>query len=349
MGYTSAVLSTWMLVALLGTTTAGSPGGSGNSLLASAAASGRPRECASSARRGLSRGPSVWEVARVPNLQRYCDLVARAHAQLASTPDAAKESAELAEKALPGRASPAVILARASLALGSVDAAAKSFAVARAIDPRSLEDPSTMHDFARVLVKTGKISDAITVYRALVPRIDLLATADKRISVLLEAAHVSMAVEGAAGPEKSGSGDKPSERRLDEAAAYLREARQRPATQFTGDVLLSLVLALDRGGDRELAEAALADAHRLTAKTRAGVLDYLAAPEDKLALDALSLEGSDRGAAIKSWEAFLAGPGGKGPWAAAARARLDAMKKGGGKSAKARPSAPPPRAPGKTR
>ena len=340
-----------MLVALLGTTTAGSPGGSGNSLLASAAASGRPRECASNARRGLSRGPSVWEVARVPNLQRYCDLVARAHAQLATTPDAAKESAELAEETLPGRASPAVILARASLALGSVDDAAKSFAAARAIDPRSLEDPSTMHDFARVLVKTGKIGDAITVYRALVPRIDLLATADKRVSVLLEAAHVSMAAEGR---ERSGaadrpSADKPAERRLDEAAAYLREARQRPATQFTGDVLLSLVLALDRAGDRELAEAALADAHRLTAKTRAGVLDYLAAPEDKLALDALSLEGSDRGAAIKSWETFLAGPGGKGPWAAAARARLDALKKGGGKSAKARPAAPPPRASGKTR
>lgn len=340
-----------MLVTLLGTTTAGSPGGSGNSLLASAAASGRPRECASSARRGLSRGPSVWEVARVPNLQAYCDLVARAHAQLATTPDAAKESAELAEKTLPGRASPAVILARASLALGSVDDAARAFAAARAIDPRSLEDPSTMHDFARVLVKTGKIGDAITVYRALVPRIDLLATADKRISVLLEAAHVSMTAEGR---EKSGaadrpSSDKPSERRLDEAAAYLREARQRPATQFTGDVILSLVLALDRAGDRELAEAALADAHRLTARTRAGALDYLAAPEDKLALDALSLEGSDRGAAIKSWEAFLAGPGGKGPWAAAARARLDAMKKGGGKGAKVKPSAAPPRAPGKKR
>lgn len=340
-----------MLVGLLGTTTAGSPGGSGNSLLASAAASGRPRECASTARRGLSRGPSVWEVARVPNLQRYCDLVARAHAQLATTPDAAKESAELAEETLPGRASPAVILARASLALGSVDDAAKSFAVARAIDPRSLEDPSTMHDFARVLVKTGKISDAITVYRALVPRVDLLATADKRISVLLEAAHVSMTAEGR---EKSSaadrpSADKPAERRLDEAAAYLREARQRPATQFTGDVLLSLVLALDRAGDRELAEAALADAHRLTAKTRAGVLDYLAAPEDKLALEALSLESSDRGAATRSWEAFLAGPGGKGPWAAAARARLDALKKGGGKSVKARPAAPPPRAPGKKR
>src|SRR5262245_41283331 len=42
--------------------------GPGTSLVAAAAASGRPRECASTLRRGLSRKPTVWELARTPEL-----------------------------------------------------------------------------------------------------------------------------------------------------------------------------------------------------------------------------------------------------------------------------------------
>src|SRR5262245_6111014 len=99
-------------------------GAQGSNLTAAAAAAGRPPECSAGARRAIAKGPSVWERARVPSLQRYCDLVARAQAQLGSTPEAARESARLADKALPGRAAPAVILARAALALGSADDAA---------------------------------------------------------------------------------------------------------------------------------------------------------------------------------------------------------------------------------
>src|SRR6185503_7469389 len=102
----------WLLVSVL----AGTPVGTqGASLAAAAAASGRPRECTGS-RRSASKGPSVWEVARVPNLGRYCDLVARAQAELATSPEAARESAAEADRALPGHASPAVVMARAALA-----------------------------------------------------------------------------------------------------------------------------------------------------------------------------------------------------------------------------------------
>jgi len=317
-----------------------SSGGQGSSLVAAAAASGRPRECASTVRRGLSRRPTIWELARTPELGRYCDLVARAKAQLATDPTAAKASASAADKALPGYAAPRVLLARAALALGKIDDASREFEAARGIDPRSVEDPPTMHDLAQVLRKTGKLEDALAVYRALVPRIDLLGSADRRVAVLLEAAHVSMAVvaaralAGKTGGASEAPSPSTSERRapLDEAAAYLREARQRPPTALAGDVLLSLVLVLDRNGDRVQADAALADARASGVRMRSGAPEYLAAAEDKLCLEALS---GDAAQAVKSWESYLAGPGGKGPWAAVARARLEAAKKA--------PRPPPPK------
>jgi tetratricopeptide (TPR) repeat protein len=335
-------MSPWLLSLLL---TAAAPAqttsGSAN-LVAAAAASGRPRECMSTARRALSAGPTIWEKARLPNLQRYCDLVARAHAELATNPEAARRDAGLANLALPGRAAPAVILARGALALGAIDEAAREFERARSIDARSVEDPATMHDLARVLQRTGKRADALAVYRALVPRIDLLGSTDRRVSVLLEAAHASMTLTATAPASLSApDGGAASGSKLDESIAYLREARQRPPTQLAGDVLLSLVLALDRSGEKAQADAALVDAHRTGARVRSGPLDYLAAPEDRHALDALALESSDRAQAIKSWETFLAGAGGKGPWAAAARARLEGLRKGGGKAAAPAGAAPP--------
>jgi tetratricopeptide (TPR) repeat protein len=310
----------------------------------------------SGSRRALAKGPSIWESAREPSLARYCDQIARAQTQLAAQPEAAKKAAIEAELALPGRAAPQVVLARAELAQGGLDAAAQAFARARAIEPRSVEDPGTMHDLARVLARTGKRDEALAVYRALVPRVDLLGTPDRRVSVLIEAAHLSMAAEAAGTAATPGDvGTKGARAPLDEAAAYLREARQRPATSLAGDVLLSLALVLDRAGLREQADAALVEAQRsgdadrfrsTSGKPRSP--DYLAVPEDALAIAALAAEGRDRGEAQRGWEAFLAGPGGKGAWAAAAKARLDAAKKGG--PAKAldparapRPASPPRR------
>ena len=275
----------------------------------------------STVRGGLSRRPTVWQLARTPELGRYCDLVARAKSQLGTDPKAAAVSAKAADTALPGRAAPRVLLARAAFALGKIDDAARDFEAARSIDARSVEDPPTMHDLAEVLRKTGKLDEALAVYRALVPRIDLLAPADRRVLVLLEAAHVSMAVAAKTPPVVAGS--RPS---LDEAVAYLREARQKPPTALANDVLVSLALALDRIGDRVQADAVLADAHAPASDTRTTPLEFLVVPEDKVCLDALTASPAD---AAKLWEAYLAGPGGKGPWASAARMRLDAAKKPG--------------------
>jgi tetratricopeptide (TPR) repeat protein len=278
----------------------------------------------STVRGGLSRRPTIWQLARTPELGRYCDLVARSKSQLGTDPKAASVSAQAAEAALPGRAAPRVLLARAAFALGKIDDAARDFEAARNIDARSVEDPPTMHDLAEVLRKTGKLDEALAVYRALVPRIDLLAPADRRVLVLLEAAHVSMAVAAKTPPAVVGTtGSRPS---LDEAVAYLREARQRPPTALANDVLVSLALALDRSGDRVQADAVLADAHAPASDARASTPPFLVAAEDKVCLDALMASPAD---AAKLWEAYLASPGGKGPWAAAARMRLDAAKKPG--------------------
>ena len=81
--------------------------------------------------------------------------------------------------------------------------------------------------------------------------------------------------------------------RLDEAIAYLREARQRPPTQLAGDVLLSLALALDRAGAREEADAALdrgAPRGRACAAARRRATSRR--PRTAAALEALAAEGS---------------------------------------------------------
>lgn len=300
-------------------------------LIAAAAASGRPRECISTTRRGLAKGPTVWQRARQPNLQPYCDLVAKAHAQLSSDPESARASAKKADKTLPGRAAPKVMLGRAALALGSADDAAKLFEEARRRDPRSLEHPLTMHDFAKALVKTKQRAQALQVYRALVPRISLLSSDTRRVEVLLEAAHVSMAEQGSrppgavAPPAPAAPGPaKPA--LFDEAIAYLREARRLPVTQLSGDVLLSLALVLDRTGRSAQADAVLAEAQRVGAKLVKDAPDYLSDPADRLALAALAAHSSNPSEARATWNEYLAGPAGTGPWADAARARLGTVR-----------------------
>ncbi|WP_437589729.1 hypothetical protein [Sorangium sp. So ce1000] len=365
-----------LLTALLALPLAAHAGQVGD-LVAAAAAAGRPPECSARSGRAIARGPTLWERARAPELPRYCDLLARGQAQLGGDAEAARESARVADQILPGHAAPQVLLARAALALGSPEDAARAFDRARRIDPRSVEDPQTMHDLARSLARTGKRDEAIATYRALVPRIDLLGTPDQRALVLLEAAHLSMSAAGAAAP--AGAAARPpagaqaaaaARGDLDEAIAYLREARQRAQTQLARDVTLSLALALDRAGDKAQADAALEgeaavlEAARLrgdlqaargdaahgraddrhagaaarehasddlaSAAARLRTVEYLAVAEDRLALEALALERSMPAAAVARWEAYLSGAGGQGRWAPAARARLDALRRGAG-------------------
>jgi hypothetical protein len=288
-------------------------------LVAAAAATSRPEECQPQRRERAEGRTSVWDEARSPALRRYCQLLGRAQARLSSQPEEARKAAAEAAELVPGRAAPLVVMARAALRSHDHGAALELFDKALAADPRSVEHPAALHDLAAARLLGGKLDQALESYRVLVPRIGLLATREERARVLLEAAHTAMALAGVAA-----SGDK-SGPLLDEALAFLREASRDPHQPLRTDVALSLVLALDRAGRREQADAMLAEQAGTAGWEKShGELGYLPAGDEASVLDALALERSDTAAAAASYQKYLETA--KGNWAAAARARLERLR-----------------------
>jgi tetratricopeptide (TPR) repeat protein len=281
-------------------------------LTATAQASTRPRECSPSADR--SKG-NVWDAVRDPNLGRYCDLVARALGQLRSSPADARALAEMADGISFGHAAPAVVSGRALAASGSFEHAVRAFERARQIDPGSLHDPETMRDWARALGHVGRAKEALDVYRALASRSDLLPDAAAQVGALLEAAELSFSV----GPEA-----------IDDAIAFLREARRVPAAEVATRVLAELALALERRAMTEEASSIAIEARRRMGQNADAVAGAEPGAEPAAAV-ALVSETTDRSRAIRGWEMYLQGAGGKGPWAAQARSRLDALRRQGRK------------------
>lgn len=150
------------------------------SLVAAAAASGRPPECHQPIGAASGLGPTVWRQALVPGLATYCDDLARAQVRLGQDPRAAQRAAEHAAKLLPGRAAPHVLLARAAVAQSQDAEALRQFETARALEPRSIEAPVALRDYAVVLWRVGRLDDALAAYRVLVPRAALLPTRAER-------------------------------------------------------------------------------------------------------------------------------------------------------------------------
>jgi tetratricopeptide (TPR) repeat protein len=281
-------------------------------LSAAATASDRPPECAPLS--GVN-GASVWQLARVPNLVGYCSLMATAQVRLSTDPRGARRAAEEAQARLAGRASPQVVLGRAALATGDAEGATTFFGRARALDPRSLDNPSVMRDVALALAATNRRAEARIVYETLVPRIQLLADNELRVAVLLDAALVVMADE-AAKPRPS----------LAEAIAYLREATRLPSSARASDVRLTLALALDRAGEPVRSDSALVEVSWQVAPHRP---EFVAAAtiEDRLALSALAEERTSRPRAIRLWQELLAGPGKTSAWAPSTRARIERLRR----------------------
>lgn len=280
-------------------------------LAIAAQASVRPRECA---KEGSQRvRPTIWQRAREPNLLRYCELLARGHGQLATSPEAAREAAERASALAPERAAPLVLLGRADMALGESERALAAFEKALSLDDRALEEPGAMHAHARALARAGKVEAALATYRALASRVSLLVGADKRVRVLLEAAELSLSQ----GPSA-----------LEDALAFSRQALREPVREARARTLATMALALDRKGAGEEAEALLGEAARL-----GGAAAVLAFPSDGLATGeggavlALVTEPSDPAAAAKLWQGYLAGSGKKEALVVEhARGRLDRLR-----------------------
>ncbi len=293
-------------------------------LVAAAAASGRPAECMPHARSGSTRRDGVWSRARIPNLQQYCGLIARAHARMQENTASARKAAIEADALVPNRAAPQVVLARVARLLGDLPAAQKAFDLALSRDPRAVEQPLAMHDHALVQWRTGKLQDALATFRVLVPRAALLPSRAHRARVLLEAAHVAMAV--AQSNEARSSRDVVrSSHVLDEAIAYLREAQRDSHHPLALDVSLSLVLALDRAGRARQADALLSEQRKSSTWANTVTVDYLETQDDLHVLRGLAVELRDPAAAAKSYRRYLESPSGKGAYADAVKMRLDRL------------------------
>ena len=111
----------------------------------------------------------------------------------------------------PGHAATAVLRGRAYAGLKDYPHALIELERARAIDSRSLDDPATLRDLARVLSRSGRGSEALVVYRALGPRLALFPSTDERAKTFLEGAELAFALGSSA---------------LDDAIAFLSEAKQ---------------------------------------------------------------------------------------------------------------------------
>jgi tetratricopeptide (TPR) repeat protein len=274
-------------------------------------AGARPAECAP-----LS-GPSasnVWERAKYPALRRYCDLLASGAAKLASGGGAeeaheAVANADEAAAVFPGHAAPTVLRGRAFVALGQWREAARAIEEANAQDPHALDDPAALFAWARALGRVGRLADAEAALRTLLPRASALPPSE-RGKAEIEAALLAEA-RGRAG--------------LDEAIALLRQACRDAQDSLQAIAGIGLSLALDRAGEREESRATLGSTKRdprsLVEDARVvEVLGDVGALAEADALAAFSLGDRDAAGARQQWAKYLAGPGGKGPWADHARA-----------------------------
>jgi tetratricopeptide (TPR) repeat protein len=292
-------------------------------LTAAAQASGRPPECAAH-----PRPPNRWDAARDPEVDRYCDLLARGFGELPFAPDTARERADAADRVSPGHAAPAVLRGRAYAGLKDYAHAVTELERARAIDSRSLDDPATLRDLARALSRSGRGADALVVYRALGPRLVLFPSLEERARTFLEGAELAFALGSSA---------------LDDAIAFLSEAKQLAVRDLQWRVASELALALDRRGrSNEAASLALDLARGLRKEPPPVTGDDASkslAGEQQAAL-ALVLESIDAQRASQAWERYLNLLGDESPWREHARKRLESLKTS--KRAPAPPRAPTP-------
>jgi hypothetical protein len=280
----------------------------GPSLRTLAAATNRPPECAALARGG--KKPSIWQLARLPKLASYCDLVARAHASLGADPVAARKHAEAALAVLPGKAAPHVVVGRVLAQSGDAKGALAAFEEAKKLDPASLDDPKAMYDHARALTQTGRVAEGAALYRVLVSRASLLPEPGKSL-VFLQAALATMSAVDTADKKAAA---------LEEAASFVAEARE-SGGELLPDVVLVSALVFERKGSRERTEALLSEAKRIGAGVDEQARDYIATPADLSALRALDAEVNDPAQAAQAWRAHLADLGPTSPWAATVRTR----------------------------
>ena len=273
----------------------------------------RPAEC------GLDstmRGTNIWERAKHPELQRYCDKLATGMSKLASPSSAAEalQEADEAEQTVPGHAAPLVLKGRALTKLGRYTEAFAAFGDAKRRDSRSLADPAALHDFARTAARSGHAADALAAFRALLPRADGLSSTE-RAPTYIEAAFQAMSA---------------STGNVEDAIAMLRQARREVIDSLAAVTTLALALALDRSGARDEAQALLDDRAKAKARDIAhdpavtALLGPLA-PEAE-AMAAVGLETKDAAASQAAWQRYIDAAGATGTWTDHAKTHLSSHR-----------------------
>jgi tetratricopeptide (TPR) repeat protein len=123
------------------------------------------------------------------------------------------------------------------LGLKRADEAFRLFQAALAAHPELRLSPDGQHSYARAAVASGHLAEALVAYRRLAPMSGLLTATGATECVYIEAAVLIMLI-------------KPDQ--LQEAVAYLNEARRRNATPaLRSYVLAALAFALHRQGRPE--------------------------------------------------------------------------------------------------
>ncbi|HET9959662.1 MAG TPA: hypothetical protein VFQ61_34455 [Polyangiaceae bacterium] len=231
------------LLLLAATSSAGPP------LMAYAGSSPRPAECRSSADSG-----ELWEQARGQAARRFCLLLARAYARLASAPGEALELARKAEALQPAAVEPRVVQGRAQLRLGDWDGAYTALASSVLQAGRPLGDVYALRELAVAAAQTGRLAEARSAYRSLVSRAGFIEEPAFAKRIALEAAPVLL--QG-------------NEADVSDAIVFLNEARRGVAVPGLSDLLVAeLALCLDRAGKAEDAEIVLKELNGAWSLTR---------------------------------------------------------------------------------
>lgn len=281
---------------------------------------GRPRECL--ALEG-GHGANVWERAKVPALQRYCDVLASASTKLVPGSRRIADVMPLADEAdtlVPGHAAPLLLKGRALVELARYPEALVVLRAARDRDPHALDDPGPLLAWARALAFTGDDQGARAAYQALLPRAEALPLSNRGVAYL-GAGMLSLHLGPAA---------------VEGAVAILRQARRDSQDVLQSAAAYALALALDRAGNAAEATAVLTD-------EGTGGLGLLHEPRvraalgpegtaEEAAMRALALDVTGKRLEARAlWGEYLAAVGEHGVWAAHAKAALGGRAAGGAK------------------
>ncbi|HEY8943693.1 MAG TPA: tetratricopeptide repeat protein, partial [Polyangiaceae bacterium] len=164
--------------------------GAPESLTTFAAASPRPALCRPAP--GVNGG-ELWSRVRRERAERFCMTLSRGYARLERTPKDALEFARQAKAILPNEIEARVLEGRALLRLGELEAAREALATSVRAPGRPLGDVAALRELGVVLVSTGRVAEAASVYRLLVPRVDFVEDALFARVALLEASAALMA------------------------------------------------------------------------------------------------------------------------------------------------------------